>query len=374
MIVKGDGRIRGNPVKILVIQLGDIGDIVLSTPCFRALRETYPDARIVAAVHERGAELVKDFEWLDGVIAIRRASGSLWNRLQQQSRFLRDLRQYGFDLAIDLRTGERGALLSWLSGAPQRLSWLFAVRGFCWRNQLFTDLLHLPYDSAQHVVDYFLRLLAAYGITTLHTTPTLVVTSEKQERVQRILEQEGVPSDKPLIALQPFSLWSYKELSKEKYIALARQLRDEYDCSVVITGSPSEAARAGEIVQACGQGCFNLAGRTSIDMYAALLHACRMFVGIDSAGLHIAAAVDTPTVGIFGPSSARSWAPRGESHLVVQKELPCVPCRKKGCDNTEYSRCLDLLTVGEIFLAIRSLMANGIEGRASIRGDAPRAV
>jgi len=87
-------------------------------------------------------------------------------------------------------------------------------------------------------------------------------------------------------------------------------------------------------------------------MYAALLQRCDLFIGVDSAGLHIAAAVGTPTVSIYGPSAPASWAPRGSSHLVVQKDWPCVPCRRKGCDDSEQCRCLDELTVEEILQAV----------------------
>jgi hypothetical protein len=83
-------------------------------------------------------------------------------------------------------------------------------------------------------------------------------------------------------------------------------------------------------------------------MFAAVLKSCGLFIGVDSAGMHIAAAVGTPTVSIFGPSSAASWAPRGSRHKVVHGNLPCIPCRQKGCEGTEQSRCLDELSVNEL--------------------------
>jgi heptosyltransferase-3 len=84
----------------------------------------------------------------------------------------------------------------------------------------------------------------------------------------------------------------------------------------------------------------------------AVLKACALFIGVDSAGMHIAAAVGTPTVSIFGPSAPASWAPRGPEHLVVHRNLSCVPCRQKGCDGKEQSRCLDDLTVAEVMSAV----------------------
>jgi len=87
---------------------------------------------------------------------------------------------------------------------------------------------------------------------------------------------------------------------------------------------------------------------------AALIQACQLFIGVDSAGMHIAAAVGTPTVIIFGPSAPASWAPTGNHHAIVQKDLPCVPCRQKGCDGSEVSRCLEELAVDEVWAVVES--------------------
>ena len=98
----------------------------------------------------------------------------------------------------------------------------------------------------------------------------------------------------------------------------------------------------------CGSGVFNLAGKTSLGELAAVLKHCHLFIGGDSAGLHIAAAVGTPTISLFGPSSPVSWAPIGEEHEVICKNWECVPCRNKGCQNREWSRCLEELTLEEV--------------------------
>jgi heptosyltransferase-3 len=133
-----------------------------------------------------------------------------------------------------------------------------------------------------------------------------------------------------------------------KYISLIKWITSEHKLPVIITGSPDERERAEEIMKVCGNNNLsNLAGKTSIGMFAALLKACALFIGGDSAGIHIAAAVGTPTVGIFGPFSSAVWAPRGERHVTVQKTLPCVPCHQKGCHDSEVSRCLEELTVDE---------------------------
>jgi heptosyltransferase-3 len=352
-LVTGKTKVTGSPRSILLVQFGDIGDVVLSTPCIRALRESYPQARIVVAVRDRAAELLEDCPWLDQVIAVTKPSRSIWEELRVQIDFFRRLRSLHCDLVIDLRTGTRGAIMAFLSRASQRIGF-YAEDGKLWRNRLFTGLLKREYTPGQHVVDYLLCLLTAFGISTEQRIPALTVAADKQEKIRLLFEREGVLQDKKIVAVQPFSLWQYKEWGKEKYIDLIRWLVAEYGVAVIVTGAAAERGRAEEIVRSCGEGCYNFAGKTSIASYAALLQKCRVFIGVDSAGLHIAAAVGTPTVGIFGPSSPVSWAPMGGQHLVIQKKMPCVPCRKKGCNNSEKSRCLDALTLEEVMERIGS--------------------
>lgn len=353
LMITGKTTIAGSPRSILLIQLGDIGDVVLTLPCVRALRETYPQARIVIAVWDKAAELLEDCPWLDQVVAVAKRSRSFWEELRCQIDFFRNLRNLPCDLAIDLRSGTRSAILAFLSGASQRIGF-YAADGKLWRNRLFTSLVHRDYTPDLHVVNYLLVLLEAFGVTTRQRIPELAVAVDKQEKIRDLLDEAGVPREKKVVVVQPFSLWQYKEWGNAKYIALIRWLVAEYGVAVIVAGSTAERARAEEIVRSCGAGSYNLAGKTSLATYAALLQKCRFFIGVDSAGLHIAAAVGTATVGIFGPSSPVSWAPVGEKHLIVQKNMPCVPCRQKGCGNSEKSMCLDELTLEEVKALIGS--------------------
>lgn len=349
--ITGKARIVGSPRSILLVQLGDIGDVVLTLPCIRALRETYPQARIVVAAWDKAAELLEDCPWLDQVIAVTKRSRPFWKEFRFQIDFFRNLRSLRCDLAIDLRTGTRGAIMAFLSGAGQRIGF-YAEDGTLWRNRLFTSLLKRDYTPDLHVAEYLLCLLEAFGITTGQRIPELAVAGGKQEKIRILFEETAVPQEKKIVAVQPFSLWQYKEWGKDKYIALIRWLIAEQNALVLVTGSFAEHDRAEEIVRSCGAGCMNYAGKTSIGVYAALLRECHLFIGVDSAGLHIAAAVDTPTFSIFGPSSPASWAPAGRQHLVVRKDFPCLPCREKGCDNSERSRCLDELTLQEVVASL----------------------
>lgn len=337
---------------ILLIQLGDIGDVVYSFPCARALKETMPEARLIFAVREKAVGLIEGCRWADGVIAVGATQRWGWNIFKQQWRFWRTVRRYRFDLAIDLRTGTRGAVFAFLSGASFRLA-PYALDGTLWRNRLFTHLVMPSGKQQQFIVDHYLEVLKPYGIHTEELSPEISVSSARAADGERLLASYGLTGRDRIVAVQPFSLWGYKEWQLEKMVALIQRVHGEHGLQVIIIGGPDERERAEQIAALAGDGVFNLAGQTSIALLPAVLKQCCLFLGVDSAGLHIAAAVGTPTIGLYGPSAFATWAPRGENHAVVHKKISCVPCRRKGCDDNLKSRCMDELGVDEVYSALR---------------------
>ncbi len=347
----------GHPRNILLIQLGDIGDVVLTFPCIRALRETYPQANIQVAVRDKADGLIKDCQWADGVISISKKKRGFIGSIRQQIIFIRHLHKHHFDLAIDLRTGTRGAIMAFLSRATERISFRAHDEPF-WRNWLFKTLIDHPYQPGQYVADYLLDLLAMFGIAASSNIPDYVVSAESCNEAAAILHEEGVSCQRPIIAIQPFSLWSYKELPEETMVALINKIQQNYQVDVLLIGSPAEIDKAVHMEEKLDKQIYNLVGKTSISVLPALLNRCAFFIGIDSAGLHIAAAVGTKTAAIFGPSSSKSWAPKGNGHIVIQADLSCVSCRQKGCNNSEISKCLQILDHETIYQAIKPVITN----------------
>jgi heptosyltransferase-3 len=224
----------------------------------------------------------------------------------------------------------------------------FAEDGGLWRNRLFTHLVKPENESNQYSADHNLNIITPFDLDVKNRLPTLVVPTERKENARIIFAQENVPLDKPIIAIHPFSLWKYKEWAINQWISLIDHIKHKYHFTVIITGSPEERVRAEEMLRKCKTKVFNVAGKTSLGTLPAVLQACRLFIGVDTAALHIGAAVGTPTVSIFGPSSPISWAPRGEQHCMMSKNMSCVPCKQKGCQDSEVSRCLEELTFEEI--------------------------
>jgi heptosyltransferase-3 len=228
---------------------------------------------------------------------------------------------------------------------------------------MFTHLAYLEGKPGLHMAAYYLKLLIDYNIQTDNIWPEMFIPNEKLKRVVALFKKQNIPPDHPVIAIQPFSLWRYKEWGMEKYAALVRWIGSEFGLPVIVTGSPGEREKADEIKKIGGPNVYNLAGETSIGMFAAVLKSCKLFIGGDSAGIHIAAALGTPTVSIFGPASPFAWAPRGKQHAIVYNEkLSCVPCDLKGCEGRGISRCLDELTVDDVKSVVKRQIDKIING------------
>ncbi len=352
MFVKGGELSKENIKNILLIQFGDIGDVVYSFPCVRALKETFPAARVVVAVQKKAEGLINECRWADDVIVVDKKKMPLFQLLVHQKKFWMRVRNFQFDLAIDLRTGSRGAILALLSGAGQRIGRYTPV-GNIWRARLFSHLVLPKGRKDQYIAEYYHETLACYGISTTALNPEINPVQNRKDTLVRLLRRENIPENKPILAVQPFSLWQYKEWAVDNYIGLINKVTKSFEISVIITGSPAETVRARTIVDRCdADKVFNLAGLTTLDYLPALLQRACLFLGVDSAGVHIAAAVGTPTISLYGPSPAAVWAPEGDGNMVITADMPCVPCRDTGCQGSMRSRCLEELSLDKVSSAV----------------------
>ncbi|MCX5828391.1 MAG: glycosyltransferase family 9 protein [Deltaproteobacteria bacterium] len=347
---------------ILIIQLGDIGDVVWSIPTFRAVKNAYPDANLSLLIREGIGNLFDTDPAVKEVFEVKRYQGTLGVRLPAQLAFLKRVREAGFDLVFDLRSDERGAFMARLTGAPFRASLVYRDAPF-YRNRLFT---HLVYPAVENIriclgaAEQSLRIVRGFGIPTGDTVPKLFIKPEILGRMRNLINDHGVYSqaqdDTPtgFVTLNPFSRWSYKEWPLDNWVAIGAWLWTEYRLPAVIVGSAMERARAEALVKSVSGvvKIHNLAGETNLTELAALLSLSRLHVGVDSAAPHIAAAVGTPTITLYGPSDWRDWAPVGEQHQVVTMGMDCSPCHQKGCDGRGRSRCLENMSVDSVKEAI----------------------
>jgi len=365
MLIKGQRRLSNINGSLLLIQLGDIGDVVLSLPALRALKRHFKDTPVWMCVREKVRGLLEDVPELAGVLSVDETRRSLPAAVGYQWKWIRNLRRRQLGLVLDLRTGSRGTFIAILSGAAIRIGRLDHGKQRL-RRRCFTHLVRPDPDSEKdrYATVHHLHLLTGVGIPAPEALQRLRVPPEKTVRIESLLRREGVPPDQSRIAVSPFSLWSYKEWPEAAWIRLMAHLSQHLKLRVLIIGSSEERRRGEALVRAFPEGISNLAGKTLIGELPALLQSCRLFIGVDSGPLHVAAAVGTPTVSLFGPSPAAIWAPRGKEHRVVSKTWPCIPCREKGCQGSGISRCMDAITVNEVLDAVhRQIQRIGSEVR-----------
>ncbi|MDI6776573.1 MAG: glycosyltransferase family 9 protein [Syntrophales bacterium] len=269
-------------------------------------------------------------------------------------------------LVFDLRADDRGAIMAYLSGASVRVAQYYCGLPF-WRNRLFTHLvLPLPVkEKNRRAAEQSLRIVRGVGIDAETTVPRLWITEQTGKQVRRLLDAEKIGAA-PWITLNPFSRWRYKEWGYNKWVQIIAYLWDEFHVATVVVGVEAERARAAELVKACRGTVYNLVGKTTLIELAGLLQLSRLHLGVDSAAPHIAAAVGTPTITIYGPSDWREWAPIGEHHRCVVPPMECVPCRQKGCNGTEQSRCLETLGIGKVQEVIREALGQVFPARGDV--------
>jgi ADP-heptose:LPS heptosyltransferase len=364
---------------ILVIKMAGIGDLLLATPALRALRETYPQARIDLLVTPASAGILDGWEVLDHIVVLDKYLFDYPQQIVTNPRnllrlapFWHDLRDAHYDAVLllhhlTLPFGRikhqlllRATGAKWRAGLDNGHGWFLNVRvkdsGF----------------GAMHEAEYNLAVAEAVGASTNDKRLTVPKSEEDYLQAWKLLyEQEGPESIKhPIIAIHPGS-GSYstaRRWAPERFAQLADTLYSDVGGQLFLLGGPEEAELHQQIsgTMQSAMPVRSLAGRGSIKVTAAILEQVDLFVGNDSALVHLAVAGGTPTVAIFGLTNARAWGPffdgtQGQQASVVRLNLPCMPCfyrghnlgMPQGCPTRD---CLALLGVDPVATAARHLL------------------
>ncbi len=345
---------------ILLIQLGDIGDVVLTTPAIRAVKAAYPKARISILVFKPYGSLLAADPNLEETVETVRMRGALLQRIREFVTFAKQLRSKRYDLTIDLRTGDRGAILSYVTGARARVGRQGTRKQF-WHRFCFTrtigELKAAP-PPAHPGADQSLRILRELGIATGDSIPRLYIAPDDRPAAAELLATMGLPPESSFVSVNPFSRWKYKEWDNEKWAEVIDRIWEAHRLPAVLIGSAEEAAGCQSIAAGREERTFNLAGKTTLAELAAVISMSSMHLGVDSAAPHIAAAVGTPTVTMHGPSDWRGWRIANELHKVVTPEMDCLPCNMTGCRGSGRSKCLEALTADPVVKAAGKILLN----------------
>lgn len=346
-------------MNILIVKLSAIGDVVHTLPSLAALRRRYPDAHITWVVEEAAADLVLGHPHLNRVILSRRKGwigdlkGGRYHGLIQEIRtFLAALRERHYDLVIDFHGLFKSAVIVMLSGGKRKLGYdsLQELSGLFYNEKI-------PEVMGKHAVDRYLDFARHLGAPPEKPEFVIPVREENESRVKALLEAGGIGPGDPFVAVSPRALWETKLWSNQKFAQLSERILKELNLPVVFTGDTDTATEGIQSFMALP--CADLAGRTSLRDLACLYRKASLLVTTDSGPMHLAAAMETPVVALFGPTDPERTGPYGEGHTVVRIELPCSPCFQKTCGTKQ---CMQEITVEAVFQAIRKKIEDNKKG------------
>jgi heptosyltransferase-3 len=353
---------RSTRNNILVVKLRHIGDVILTIPVFEALRYHYPEAYIAALVHEDAAPVLEYSPSINRVFKLSRFSDPL-RRLRGQMELITRLRKQRFDLVLDLSRSDRGAFYSFVTGAGRRLGFKARQKKIFDRHLLFTDLVTPP--GVQHIVEYHLEMVRHLDLSIPRTDIALYRDRSEEGVCEEILNRNGIFPNDNCVVVHPCSRDGHKAWHVGGYAQVCDHMERQWGIKPILVGGNDqvECSLRERIVETATSPLVDLGGQLSLKQLAVVSSRSLLFVGIDSGPMHIASAVGTPVVAIFGPSRRFRWGPWGEGHEVIQKDWPCVPCGKKGCGGSGTSRCLDELSVEEVIAVLDPKIQSVLSGK-----------
>ena len=335
-------------MKILILKFRNIGDVLLVSPLLENLKQHYPEALIDVAVNKGTEAMLLGHPCLNHAIVYDRArikKSGLIQRLKHEIMFAWSLRKERYDIVINLTEGDRGAQLALVTQAPIRI-------GYPTKNSLFSRAFThlLPPQKMRHTLLCNLDPLALLNKPILSHTASIAYS-----------EHDAVTSKDyhDFIHIHPVSRWLFKCIDDVLMAEIIDFCQLELNQTVILTASADkeEMHKIDAILNHCQSSPISLAGQLTLKETAALSARSKLFIGVDTAIMHIAAANDIPVLAFFGPSGAFHWGPwdnhapqeayttkngiqRMGKHRVIQVDWACAPCGKDGCNGSKISDCL----------------------------------
>ena len=344
--------------KILIVRLGAIGDVIRTLPALRALRVNLPEAYIAWVVEDRAASILKEHPDLDMVFEIPRKKWGhkFWklNIMVEVGKFIRNLRRENFDVVLDFHGLFKSGLITFLSGARCRVGF---SRKFCREgNFLFTNQhVSLP-DKKINRVEKNLFLLKALGLEVEEHYPIIPISVQDREVVDKITLYEPSFFCGPRIVIHPGSSpkTPYKRWDYRRFAELADILIRRYGGKIFFTAGKDEWGLVNRIAQEMKESQYVSCQTETLTQLAEIIRRCDLYIGNDTAPMHLAAFVGTPIIALFGPTDPIENAPYGGGKaIVIQKDVSCNPCRNRKCRNL---LCMDAITGEEVLEAVERIL------------------
>ena len=329
--------------RILIVRTDRIGDVLLSTPVIKALRDSYPNAYMAMIVSPYAKDIVEGNPYLDEVIIYDKdGKHKSWVR---SMKFARNLKKKKFDLTIILHPTNRVHLVTFFARIPKRVGYDRKL-GF-----LLTDKIrHTKQLGEKHELEYALDLVRYLGIEPKDKSLFMPIKPESEKWVEELFQQEGIEKTDKLLVIHPGASCPSKIWPSERFAEVADRLMEKYGFKVLLIAGPKDIKIAQEVIKKMRHPAVNLAGKTSVSQLATILKKCQLFISNDSGPVHIASALGIPVISIFGRNqkglSPLRWGPLGRKDRVLHKEVGCIECLAHNC--VKEFACLKAISVEEV--------------------------
>jgi heptosyltransferase-2 len=337
------------PKNIIVRMPNWIGDLVMATPILSDLRKAYPQAHITAMCRSPICELLKENPEIDELFCFSKANR--FGRRMERRNIIEKLRKGNYDLGILLTHSFSSAWWFWVGKVKNRLGYECNGRKF-----LLTQSLSFPQTiQTQHLVVTYKMLLEPLGISISDTPPHLYLTSKETQDARTLLRQQGIPDGAIIVGINPGATYgSAKCWLPERFREVTERLLEDKDIYIVYFGDQATTPLVKEICQGLSSRVINLAGETTLRELASLISHCDVLLTNDSGPMHIADAMGTPIVALFGSTSDVVTGPY-RSGLLIHKHVECSPCYQRTCPID--FRCMKRIEADEVYEAVLKILS-----------------
>ncbi len=336
------GRMTDPVRRILLIKPSSLGDIVHAMPTLAALRERFPHAEVTWLVKRQWAPLVEVIAGVDRVCAVDRGLSGWLGRVPE-------LRAAGFDLVVDLQGLFRSGAMAGLTGCVRRVGFANAREGSPF---FYTQRVVAPATS-MHAVDRYLLVAEALGATR-PAMPRFEFMDRPEDRqaIDRVLAGAGIDGASPWVAMNVSARWETKRWPPQHFAETADRLAERYGLRVVLMGGPAERPESLAVAGRMRTKAVDLTGQTPVGLLPGLLRRASLLLTNDSGPMHIAAAVKTPVVALFGPTDPVKTGPYGQGHVVLSHAVECRPCMRRDCTRAVALECLTAVQPEQVVQAV----------------------
>lgn len=346
-------------MNILIVKLSAIGDVIHTLPVLNALRKQYPDAHITWLVEEAAYGIIKGHKALDRIIVSKRktwlkglAGRFCVKNFREVCGFVKQLRDTKYDIILDFQALLKSGVLIGLARGKRKIGFDKGMQ-HQEHSYIFLNERVSPVDMEVHALTRGILLLEAIGISSSEVEYNIYISDKDRNAANDLLMQHGIKAPKPLVAINPMAKWETKLWDNLKFANLADRLIKQANADIIFTGSREDNEAIEDIISNMKIRVANLAGRTDLKTLAALYKKTSIVVSTDTGPMHLAAAVGTPVVALFGPTAPCRTGPFGEGHKIIRADLECSPCFKRQCKTID---CMKQITVEQVFDAAMSAM------------------